>query len=87
MPYIVISLLWAVQLLVNSWQTSVLIPVLSLMTTVTSSKLTSLGLAFLVSQRRVDEMNLPGLRCCAPRPGHSWLSIVHKISIESLSWP
>ena len=46
------------------------IPILSLMSSVTLGKLTSLGLAFLAFLRGVDYMNLPGLRVCEPRPGH-----------------
>lgn len=50
MPYVVSSLRWAFQLLVDNEETSLFIPVLSLMHSVALSKLTSLGLAFLVSQ-------------------------------------
>lgn len=64
-----------------------LLPVLFLMSSVTSGKLTSLRLAFLAFQRGLDYMNLTGLGFREPRPGHMCLSIVHELSPESSSWP
>lgn len=55
------------------------------MSSVTLSKLTSLGLALLVSQQVVVYMHLPGLSFCDPRPGYSWPSIAPRYWPSS--WP